>query len=362
MLVDPLVIAALLALAASVCWGTGDVIAGLAGRRTSSWTVSFVSQITSLVLGLTLLAVLGHEWMGWRATWPALAAGVAVGLGMGAYFKALAVGTMSLVAPIAASGAIVPVVVGLIRGEQPSLIQAVGVVAAVVGVALAVYDRQPQAGVVGTIEVGAAAENLEPAAGAAAGSSSAGAPGRAASAAPALRPRLAAGLAVASAACFGSSLVGYAATAAYDPYLPPIAGRVTSVMTLVVLVWVFRARALRAAGYVSARGADPSAAGVTGAAPVVAGRPSPDHTIPGFWLPRDILPRVVVAGLFHLAAATFFSLSSTRGLLSLVSVLSSFGAVVTMGLAYYIIRERLEPQQMVGVVLALVGVVAIAGG
>ncbi|MHB1344348.1 MAG: hypothetical protein ACYCX3_08330 [Thermoleophilia bacterium] len=36
------------------------------------------------------------------------------------------------------------------------------------------------------------------------------------------------------------------------------------------------------------------------------------------------------------------------------------GAVVTMGLACFFIRERLESQQGVGVVLALLGVVAIA--
>ena len=88
----------------------------------------------------------------------------------------------------------------------------------------------------------------------------------------------------------------------------------------------------------------------------------PDYSIPGFWLPRGVLPSVVVAGLFHLCAATLFSLSSTRGLLSLVSVLSSLGAVVTMGVAYYVIRERLEPQQLVGVALALLGVIGIAGG
>jgi drug/metabolite transporter (DMT)-like permease len=32
-----------------------------------------------------------------------------------------------------------------------------------------------------------------------------------------------------------------------------------------------------------------------------------------------------------------------------------------MGLAYYVVRERLEPQQVVGVALALLGVIAIAG-
>lgn len=328
-------IAAVLALAASVCWGTGDVLAGLAGRRTSSWSVSLLSLGSSLILGLILLAALGHSFPTWEAVWPALAAGVAVSVATVAYFKALAVGTMSLVAPIASSCAVIPVAVGLLRGEQPGAIQAMGVVAAVVGVSLAVYDRNPETGVVGTVEVGAAVDLPTEA------------PGRESlRPAPARRPGLAAALAVGAAALFGASLVGYAETAAHDPYLPPVAGRVTSVAILLILVGVIRLRARRVGNRVSA-GPGVVAAAVTG---------------PRFWPGRAVLPMVLVAGVFHLSAATLFSLASTRGLLSLVSVLSSLGAVVTMGLAYFLVRERLEPQQTAGVVLALVGVLAIAGG
>lgn len=328
-------IAALLALAASVCWGTGDVLAGLAGRRSSSWTVSVVSLGSSLVLGVVLLMVLGRSVPSWEAAWPALAAGVAVSVATVAYFEALAVGTMSLVAPIASSAAVVPVAVGLMRGEQPSVIQAVGVLAAVLGVGLAVYDRHPEAGVVGTIELGVAVDLPGEA------------PGRGSlSPERTYRPRLAAALAVGAAALFGASLVGYAESAAYDPLLPPVAGRLTSVTILVVLVGVLRSRARRA---VSTGLIAPGAAART-------------HSAPAFWPPREVLPQVLVAGVFHLSAATFFSLASTHGLLSLVSVLSSLGAVVTMGLAYFLIRERLEPQQAAGVVLALLGVIAIAGG
>lgn len=326
-------IAALLALAASVCWGTGDVLAGLAGRRASAWSVSLLSLGSSLVLGALLLLVSGHRWPGWEAAWPALAAGAAVSVATVAYFKALAVGTMSLVAPIASAGAVVPVAVGLLKGEQPSLIQGLGVVAALVGVGLAVFDRAPEAGVVGTIEVGAAADVL------------AATEGESGQGGSASRPRLAAALAVAAAALFGASLVGYAETASHDPYLPPVAGRLTSVAILLLLVGALRFQARRPAV------GRPTVAAGSGGVPLVP-----------FWPGRRVVPMILVAGVFHLLAATFFSLASTRGLLSLVSVLSSLGAVVTMGLAYFLIRERLEPQQVVGVVLALLGVIAIAGG
>lgn len=326
---------AFLALAASACWGLGDVIIGLAARRTSSWTVSLLSQVSGLTLGIVILLSIGRGLPSLEVSAPSLMAGVAVALGMGAYFKALAVGTMSIVAPIAASGAVVPVAVGLIRGEQPSFVQAIGVVAAVVGVGLAVYDRHPEGGVVGTIEVGAAAPTLHEVPGE--GSARSGPPSR---------PRLAAVLAVVAAAFFGASLVGYSETAVHDPYLPAVAGRASSVVVLTLLVGGLRVWSRSRVGTGGPSRSDAS----------------PDYSVPGFWLPRDVLPSVVVAGVFHLSAATLFSLSSTRGLLSLVSVLSSLGAVVTMGVAYYVLRERLEPQQLVGVVLALVGVIAIAGG
>jgi drug/metabolite transporter (DMT)-like permease len=307
----------------------------MAGRRTSPWSVSFVSQATSLAAGLVLLAVLGVEFPGWGPLVPALLAGFGVGLAMGAYFTALAVGAMSLVAPVAASCAVVPVVVGLARGEQPSVLQAVGVIAAVIGVGLAVYERKPQAAVVGTLDAGVSVEvtaesGLQLGMGVE----------------PPSKPRLAALLAIVSAIFFGGSLVGYAATATTDPLLPAVAGRFASVPVLIVLVAVFRARARKAAAAKVEAG---------GAAP-------PPHKMPGYWVSGRMLPPIIAAGFLHLSAATLFSFATTYGLLSLVSVLSSLGAVVTMGLAFYVVRERLERQQLVGVVLALVGVMAIAGG
>src|SRR5665811_1700451 len=280
-------VTALIALSASICWGMGDVIAGLAGRRTSSWTVSLVSQAAGLAVGLALFFVMGRRWPGWEAAAPALLSGVVVALGMGAYFKALAVGTMSLVAPIASSSAVVPVAVGLMRGERPSVIQAVGVFAAVIGVGLAVYDRHPQGGVVGAIEVGAAAPIPQEAAGRAPGSHR-----------PAHQPRLAVVLAVVAAVFFGLSLVGYAATAAYDPFLPAVAGRATSVIMLTLLVGGLRLWARRTSA--------------TGVGAKVGAAASVDYSIPGFRLPKDVWPSVVAAGLFHLAAATLFSVSYTH--------------------------------------------------
>jgi drug/metabolite transporter (DMT)-like permease len=58
-------------------------------------------------------------------------------LALGLFYRALAIGTMSVVAPISACGVALPVVVGLATGDRPSTAAAVGLVSIVVGVILA---------------------------------------------------------------------------------------------------------------------------------------------------------------------------------------------------------------------------------
>jgi drug/metabolite transporter (DMT)-like permease len=71
----------------------------------------------------------------------AAAAGVAGTVGIAAFYRGLAVGTMSIVAPIASTGAALPVLVGLADGERPGAVQAAGIVVAIAGVMLA--GREP---------------------------------------------------------------------------------------------------------------------------------------------------------------------------------------------------------------------------
>jgi drug/metabolite transporter (DMT)-like permease len=54
----------------------------------------------------------------------------------------MAVGAMSIVAPIAGVSAVVPVTFGLATGDRPSAFQIVGIVAALVGVGLASREHQ----------------------------------------------------------------------------------------------------------------------------------------------------------------------------------------------------------------------------
>ena len=62
-------------------------------------------------------------------------------IGLAALYSALAIGPMGVVAPLAAMSGIVPLAVGLIRGERPEPIQLVGVALALTGVVLAARHR-----------------------------------------------------------------------------------------------------------------------------------------------------------------------------------------------------------------------------
>src|SRR5436305_389751 len=70
---------------------------------------------------------------------------------------------------------------------------------------------------------------------------------------------------------------------------------------------------------------------------------------------------VVLGGLDTTANAAF-ALAATEGFLSIVSVLGSLFPVVTVALAHVHLHERLARGQRLGVVLALAGTLAIAGG
>ncbi len=100
-----------------------------------------LSQACGLAAVVLLLALRGAGPPSLHRLWPALGAG-AVGLvGLGAFYRALAVGTMSIVAPIAASGMALPVLVGLAGGEHPGPVRLLGMLATAVGVVLA--SREP---------------------------------------------------------------------------------------------------------------------------------------------------------------------------------------------------------------------------
>lgn len=130
-------LSAVLALASSVFWGTADFLGGSTSRRLPVTTVLVASSVPAVALLVVVVPLAGGleapgAYLGWGVGYGAV--GV---VAIAAFYRALADGTMGVVAPIAGTGVVVPVVVGLASGEEPSLAQLIGILAALVGIVLA---------------------------------------------------------------------------------------------------------------------------------------------------------------------------------------------------------------------------------
>ena len=269
-----------LALASSLVWGTSDFFAGLASRRRPAvavvgWTQALALLVVSLVVAVRWDTI---SWSGWPL-W-AVAAGLTGMGGLVCFYSALSVGTMGVVAPIAALGVVVPVVLGVATGEEPSPWAWVGMLVAITGVTLA---SGPEL-----------SGDVSP------------------------RPVV---LAACAAVGFGLTLFCLDRGARESTLMTLWGMRVTSVTILVVV-----ALALRTAGGVTVRET----------------------------------PALLAIGCGDLLANGLFAVASSRGQVSVASVLGSLYPVVTTVWARVLLDERLRRVQQVGVALAVSGAAVTA--
>jgi drug/metabolite transporter (DMT)-like permease len=194
-----------LALTSSLCWGVSDFVGGLQSRRVPLLVVMLVSQWVGLLGLVVLLAVRGTGPPEIARLLPAALAGTAGLAALAAFYRGLAIGTMSIVAPIAATGVAVPVIVGVAGGDRPGGLQLAGLVAATVGVILASREGD-------------------------------------ASSASAERKRISIGLALVAALGFGSFFVGLRISARADVPWALFAARATGCACLLLLAAHKRAR------------------------------------------------------------------------------------------------------------------------
>ena len=131
------------ALAASWLWGTADFLAGRASRTTPALLVALVGQAAGLLALAVVLVVRADGAPDPAALAPGACAGLCGVVAVLAFYRALALGTMSVVAPIVATSAAVPVLAGVLEGERPAALQWAGVALAMAGVVLAA--REPAA-------------------------------------------------------------------------------------------------------------------------------------------------------------------------------------------------------------------------
>ena len=108
--------------------------------------VLFISQPPTLLLIAAVVIIRGVP----LAPGPWIAAGVVAGLaglvGLSAVYRGMAIGVVGVVSTIAATGPVIPILVGLVLGERPSVLQFVGILVTLAGIGLLAFDRRPQSG------------------------------------------------------------------------------------------------------------------------------------------------------------------------------------------------------------------------
>lgn len=286
--------AALSALLAALLWGTADYLGGTAARRLPVASVLGVQQLIALVGLVPLAAVIGAFDEPRAYVLPGIFAGLAGMVALAAFYRALATGTMGVVAPIAALGVVVPIALSLQDGERPGPAQLVGMAVAVVGVVLASGPELSGRGRGGAM------------------------------------PLLLAGLAALG---FGAVLVLVAEASGGEGgslgaiVMTLLTMRLASVCVLTVLLVAFA----------PTRGVE-------------------------IGVRRGDLPVLVAIGVFDVGANGAYALASQSDLVSVSAVLASLYPVATVLLARRFQAELLGGVQLVGVALALAGVVLLAGG
>jgi drug/metabolite transporter (DMT)-like permease len=124
-----------LSLGTAAVWGAGDFAGGIATKRVNVFRVVAGAHACGLLLMLLLVWITG-EAVPPRATllWGA-AAGITGAVGVAALYRALAIGRMGIVAPVAAViTGVLPVLAGIYSEGMPDRIQLVGFVLALVSI------------------------------------------------------------------------------------------------------------------------------------------------------------------------------------------------------------------------------------
>ncbi|MCB9412126.1 MAG: EamA family transporter [Actinobacteria bacterium] len=128
---------ALLALLSSILWGSSDFLGGMLSKRLPPFLVVAISQVAGLI-AIVGVALTTGAWQAPTGYLPwAVIAGWSGAAGMVIFYRALATGTMGVVAPISGLSGVVPLLAGLFAGERFTPAAAVGAAAIGVGVLLA---------------------------------------------------------------------------------------------------------------------------------------------------------------------------------------------------------------------------------
>lgn len=129
------VVAVILALMSSLFWGSADFGGGVLARRVAVTGVVLFSQGAGALALVVVSVAVGQPFP--HLFWLPMAAGLFGILGLLSFYHGLSIGKMSLVAPVAGCGVVLPVVYSLAIGQVPRPLTMAGLVSAMVGVVLA---------------------------------------------------------------------------------------------------------------------------------------------------------------------------------------------------------------------------------
>ena len=135
-----------LAFSAAVAWGASDFLGGITTRTVSVLRVLAVSQTCGLAVISAVFLVTGARLPLGAAILEAALAGVCAVVALAMLYLALAAGRSAMVGPIAASGVIIPVIVGLVEGNTLRPATATGMVLAGVGVVCSSWEPSARQG------------------------------------------------------------------------------------------------------------------------------------------------------------------------------------------------------------------------
>ncbi len=127
--------AILLALGSSVGYGVGDFLASRVASRVAPVLLVLYSQALQSVVLLVVVVAVRQPYSAAGLAWGSVA-GARGAAGLVAYYQALATGQTAIIAPLASSGAVLPLLIDLAGGERPSPPALAGLVLVLVGIAV----------------------------------------------------------------------------------------------------------------------------------------------------------------------------------------------------------------------------------
>ena len=136
-------LAVALGLFSGLSWGVADFLGGMASRRAAVLGVVALSQAVGLAITLVALAIVHPDVPPARELAMGALAGLSGVVGLVAFYRAMSVGNISLIAPISALGAVVPVSLDLAAGRTPGVVAFAGMMLALAGAALAARAPGP---------------------------------------------------------------------------------------------------------------------------------------------------------------------------------------------------------------------------